>query len=166
MNTSEISEQFPIYQERPTLYLEAVHQNAKLPTRATRGSAGFDLYAAESVVLPARSTGLVETGLRVRQIPRGCYGRLAARSGLAYRHDLVVGAGVVDWDYRGPIGVVVHNLSNVDYEVGVGDRVAQLVLEHYCRAGVELSPYQPTEPNPNEPNDSKRGASGFGSSGK
>jgi deoxyuridine 5'-triphosphate nucleotidohydrolase len=56
-------------------------------------------------------------------------GRVAPRSGLAAKHGIDTMAGVIDADYRGPVGVILANLSDVDFEVKVGDRIAQLIVE-------------------------------------
>lgn len=62
-------------------------------------------------------------------VPANTYGRVAPRSGLASKHSIDVGAGVIDADYRGPVKVLLFNLSEVDFEVKVGERVAQLIIE-------------------------------------
>ena len=103
---------------------------ARVPMRATSGSAGYDLAAAEAVTVPAHGQALVRTGLSVL-LPDDCYGRIAPRSGLAVRHSLHVGAGVIDPDYTGELKVVLFNLGDSDVTFAVGDRVAQLVLECY-----------------------------------
>lgn len=110
------------------LRVKRLTDDAKLPTRATPDSAGLDLYSSHNVTIPAGQRALVKTDLQVA-IPKGCYGRIAPRSGLALKHGLDVGAGVVDADYRGPLGVVMFNLGHEDFRVAVGDRVAQLICE-------------------------------------
>ena len=62
-------------------------------------------------------------------MPANTYGRVAPRSGLASKHSIDVGAGVIDADYRGPVKVLLFNLSEVDFKVEVGERVAQLIVE-------------------------------------
>ena len=59
-------------------------------------------------------------------------GRVAPRSGLAAKHGIDTMAGVIDADYRGPVGVILANLSDTDFEVKVGDRIAQLIVEKVC----------------------------------
>ena len=81
---------------------------------------------------------------------------IAPRSGLAVKHFIDVGAGVVDFDYRGNVGVVLFNHSEEDFVVTKGDRVAQLILESISMASVE---------EVLELDDTTRGASGFGSTG-
>ena len=112
----------------PVLRFQRVHPDARVPIRGSSRAAGFDLYAAISSVVPARGRAVIDTGIRV-ELPRGCYGRVAPRSGMAVKNFIDVGAGVVDEDYRGKIGVVLFNHGVDDYEVQVGDRVAQLICE-------------------------------------
>ena len=80
-------------------------KNAKLPIRGTKGVAGYDLAAAQAAVLPAHGKVLVKTSLSMA-LPPGCYGRVAPRSGLALKRFIDVGAGVIDADYRGELGVI------------------------------------------------------------
>lgn len=108
------------------------------------------------MVIPAQGKAIVPTDISIA-CPPGTYGRVAPRSGLAAKHHLDVGAGVVDADYRGPLGVVMFNFSAVDYAVKEGDRVAQLVLEKIMN--VEVAEVD-------ELDDTARGAGGFGSTGK
>ena len=86
----------------------------------------------------------------------GNYGRIAPRSGLAAKHMIDVGAGVIDSDYRGEVKVLLFNLGEKDFEVNKGDRVAQLIIEKYTIT-------QMTEVK--ELDDTVRGAGGFGSTG-
>lgn len=88
--------------------------------------------------------------------PEGTYGRIAPRSGLASKHFIDTGAGVIDADYRGEVKVLLFNHSDVDYEVKKGDRVAQLVLERI---------YTPEVMEVENLEESVRGAGGFGSTG-
>ena len=108
------------------------HPNAKLPTREHneangQHNAGYDVYSSEGVVVPARGRAIVPTGLRMSVEP-DWYCRVAPRSGLAVKNGIDVGAGVVDSNYRGLLGVVLFNFSDSDYTVQVGDRVAQLIF--------------------------------------
>jgi dUTP pyrophosphatase len=79
------------------------------------------------VILP-KSHCLVSTGIAMAT-PTGTYGRIAPRSGLAVKHGIHIGAGVIDSDYRGPVKVVMFNLGNLPFEIQQGDRIAQLILE-------------------------------------
>ena len=128
---------------------------AALPERATPGSAGFDIFALCGGVVKACDQLAVKTGLAMA-MPEGTYGRLASRSGLAAKHAVHVGAGVVDADYRGEVSALLINMGDDDWEFKAGDRVAQLILERYEVAKcVEVS----------ELDETSRGAGGFGSTG-
>lgn len=128
---------------------------AILPTKGTEHSVGYDLYSAYDVLIEPFSTALVKTDIAV-VLPSGCYGRVAPRSGLASKYSIDVGAGVIDPDYRGPIGVVLFNLSDTPFKISRGDRIAQLICERAAFPElVEVSDIDQTE----------RGAAGFGSTG-
>ena len=127
----------------------------RLPTRGSADAAGYDLYSAEQTFVPAKGRTLVKTQIAVA-IPREHYGRVAPRSGLAVKHGLDVGAGVIDSDYRGEVGVVLFNFGNDDVAVDVGDRIAQLILERISTPAVEEVADLPS---------TVRGADGFGSTG-
>jgi dUTP pyrophosphatase len=83
-------------------------------------------------------------------------GRVAPRSGLAAKHSIDVGAGVIDYDYRGPVKVILFNLSDADFAIKQGDRIAQLVLERIHTPDVVVV---------EKLADTVRGAGGFGSTG-
>jgi len=129
--------------------------SAVLPIRGSPDAAGFDLAASEPAIAPAGGKAIVKTGLSMA-IPAGTYARVAPRSGLAAKKMINVGAGVVDYDYRGEVCVVIFNHGPEDFAISVGDRVAQLVLERVSMAGcVEVEELDITQ----------RGAGGFGSTG-
>ena len=129
---------------------------ARLPTRASRLAAGLDLYSIERLTIPAGGRAAVRTGLAVA-IPRGFYGRVAPRSGLAVRHGLDVLAGVIDADYRGELLCALVNHGAEPFEIEAGMRVAQLVIEAIATP----------EPVWSEELDrTERGAAGFGSTGR
>ena len=99
--------------------------NAGLPSKGTEGAAGYNLSAAQSAVVPAHGKCLVQTGLSI-SLPPGCYGKIAPRSGLAIKKFIDVGAGVIDADYRGELGVILFNFAEENFIVNMGDRIAQL----------------------------------------
>ena len=129
--------------------------NAKLPVRGTEGAAGYDLAAAQAAVVPAHGKCLVKTGLAMA-LPPGCYGRIAPRSGLALKKFIDVGAGVIDADYRGEVGVILFNFGEEDFVVNMGDRIAQLIFEKIKTPIVKET---------NELEGTDRGAVGYGSTG-
>lgn len=104
----------------------------------------------------ARGSATVATGVAVA-VPPGYYGRIASRSGLSVKHDIEVGAGVVDAGYRGELVVKLHNHGDANYLVRAGDRVAQLVVTRIYQGGMQV--VESLE-------DSDRGARAFGSSGR
>jgi len=89
--------------------VKLLREGARLPVRATKGSAGADLCCIEGFVLTPGQRFGVPTGLSV-EIPDGYYGRVAPRSGLAARHGIDVLAGVIDSDYRGELIILLVNL--------------------------------------------------------
>lgn len=89
-------------------------------------------------------------------MPAGCYGRVAPRSGLAAKHGIDVGAGVIDEDYRGNIGVVLFNHGKEAFEIKRGDRIAQLICERIVYPVLE---------EVEKLTETVRGAGGFGSTG-
>lgn len=133
-------------------------ERATLPTRGSVLAAGYDLYSAEDAVIPGQGQGLVATDISVI-VPVGTYGRVAPRSGLAVKHGISTGAGVVDADYRGEVKVVLFNHSQKDFAIKQGDRIAQLVLERIVNAEIH-------EITAEELDTTERGAGGFGSTGK
>lgn len=112
----------------PALQVKFLSSTAKAPTRGSAYAAGYDLYASKPTTVPARGKVLVDTDISIA-VPAGTYGRVAPRSGLASKHSIDVGAGVIDADYRGPLKVLLFNLSEVDFKVEEGERVAQLIVE-------------------------------------
>ena len=119
---------FVIKAEEGEILVKRLNKNAKLPVRGMARAAGYDLAAAESAVLAVHSKRLVKTGLAIA-IPPDCYGRIAPRSGLAVKRFIDVGAGVIDSDYRGELGVVLFNFGNEEFIVNMGDKIAQLIFE-------------------------------------
>lgn len=133
-----------------------LHPSARLPTRGSRFAAGLDLYSVEDLTIPAHGRRAVRTGLAVA-IPRGFYGRVAPRSGLAMKHGLDVLAGVIDGDYRGEIMCALINHGEEPFRVETGTRVAQLVIEAIATPGAVWS---------EDLQETERGRGGFGSTGE
>ena len=102
--------------------------NVRLPVRGTTGVAGYDLAVAQTAVVPAHGKVLVKIGLSI-SMPTSCYGMTALRSGLALKKFIDVGAGVVDEDYRGELGLVLFNFGDEDFKINMGDKIAQLIFE-------------------------------------
>ncbi|MDQ1558966.1 MAG: dUTP pyrophosphatase [Pyrinomonadaceae bacterium] len=134
-----------------------LHPAATLPTRGSEHAAGLDLYALEDVTLEAGGgRAMVRTGLSVA-IPRGFYGRVAPRSGLAVKHGLDVLAGVIDSDYRGELLCALVNHGRESLTLEAGQRVAQLIVEAIIT---------PAPAWADALDETARGAGGFGSTGR
>ncbi|KAL1220214.1 Deoxyuridine 5'-triphosphate nucleotidohydrolase [Cardamine amara subsp. amara] len=139
----------------PFFKVKKLSEKAVLPTRGSSLSAGYDLSSAVDSKVPARGKALIPTDLSIA-VPEGTYARIAPRSGLAWKHSIDVGAGVIDADYRGPVGVILFNHSDVEFEVKLGDRIAQLIIEKIVTPEVmEVEDLDSTV----------RGEGGFGSTG-
>ncbi len=130
-----------------------------LPAYATPQSAGLDLRAnlTEAVVLKPLERKLIPTGLHIA-LPEGYEAQVRPRSGLALKHGITVlnAPGTIDADYRGEIGVVLVNLSDKDFTVSDGERIAQMVIARYEQAELtEVEALDVTE----------RGEGGYGHTG-
>lgn len=144
------------------LRVKLLSQDAKMPTRGTSESAGYDLYATEDVVIENQKSVLVHLGVAV-EIPKGYVGLLFARSGLANKKHLRPSncVGVIDSDYRGEVMISLYNDNyhtiHNEQVIQKGDRIAQLVILPYIAPELVLS---------EELSDTDRGEGGFGSTDK
>lgn len=131
-----------------------------LPRYATPQSAGMDVRANidEAVVLRPLERAMIPTGLSI-ELPEGYEMQIRPRSGLAAKHGITVlnSPGTIDADYRGEIRVILVNLSNEEFRIEAGERIAQMVVARHEQVEWELA---------EELADSERGAGGFGSTGK
>lgn len=144
-----------------TLQVKVINNSAHpLPEYATEKSAGLDLKASlsEPVVLKPLQRSLIPTGLYI-QLPAAHEAQIRPRSGLALKHGITVlnSPGTIDADYRGEVKVLLINLSDVDFVINDGERIAQMVVARHEQ--VEWYVVSELE-------DSARGAGGFGSTGK
>lgn len=136
--------------------IKLLNENARLPKRANETDAGADLHSIESLTIGPKERACVSTGISL-EIPEGYYGRVAPRSGLAYKNGIDVLAGVIDSSYRGELKVILYNSDNQKYfKISQGDRIAQLIIEKHFNFSFEMS---------EELNTTKRGETGFGSTG-
>lgn len=131
-----------------------------LPQYATSGSAGMDLRAniENPILIKPLDRKLIPTGLHVA-LPEGYEAQIRPRSGLAIKHGITClnTPGTIDSDYRGDIGVILVNLSNEDYVVQPGERIAQMVINKYEQAEFKLVETL---------DETERGEGGFGHTGK
>ena len=140
-----------------TLPFKRVHPDAVLPAYAHPSDAGMDLRSVASLVIEPGKRALVPTGLVV-QLPPLYEAQVRPRSGLALKHGVTVlnTPGTIDSGYRGEIGVILANFGEAPFTVGVGDKIAQLVIAPVTQpAVVETAEVEETD----------RGAGGFGSTG-
>ncbi len=133
--------------------------NHALPHYETIASAGMDLRAnlTEAIVLKPMERCIVKTGLFI-ELPIGIEAQVRPRSGLAIKKGITVlnAPGTIDADYRGEIGVILVNLSNENFTIENGERIAQLIIAKHERANwTEVSELSETD----------RGEGGFGSTG-
>lgn len=133
---------------------------AKIPTRGSKFSAGYDLYAAtdKDIQIPPHSTVKIGTGLAM-DLPSGYFGAIVARSGIATKRGLrpANALGVCDEDFKGEYIVALHNDTTEIKTVQAGERIAQLIL----------LPYQTIDfKEVDELHDTERGIGGFGSTGE
>ena len=143
------------------VYLKKTDVRAKVPERATSGSAGFDLFALldkDLMVYPHQPVK-IHTGIALSMPNNQMVGLIYPRSGLASKFGLIPSncVGVIDSDYRGELRVPMVNLSDTPYTIQPGERVAQL-----CIAPVWQAAFTPADAL----SDTDRGAGGFGSTGK
>ncbi len=131
----------------------------QLPSYETIASAGMDLRAniSEPIVLKPLERTIIKTGLFMA-VPVGFEAQVRPRSGLAAKFGIAVlnSPGTIDADYRGEIGVILANLSNDDFVINDGERIAQMIISKHERAAwdeVEIL------------SETERGAGGFGSTG-
>ena len=110
------------------LRIKRLSQQAIIPTKGARIAAGQDIYALKNGTIQAQRQMLVDTGIAIG-LPKGTYGRLEAQSGMASKHGIAVGGGVIDADYTGEVRVILRNHGTIDYEFKAGDRIAQLIVE-------------------------------------
>ena len=134
-------------------------KGASAPSYSTSGSSGMDVRARldSDVVLKSHARTLVPTGIFF-EIPEGYEIQVRPRSGLALKSGITVlnTPGTIDSDYRGELGIILINLSDEDFTIHDGDRIAQIVLSKVERIGFELI---------DELSDTERSSGGFGSTG-
>lgn len=141
--------------------IKKLRENAKIPKRATNGSAGMDLYACidEPITLAPGQLAVVPTGIAIALPDNSCAAFLYARSGLGVKHGICLsnGVGVIDSDYRGEICAGLCNVSDKPYTIEPDERVCQMVIAPVLTPDVvEVSELDNTD----------RGKGGFGSTGK
>ena len=128
--------------------------NAKVPVRATEGSAGYDVFAYNDKLIRKRSIGRVCTGIRI-QVRSGMFAEFKSRSSYVLKN-LTVERGVIDSDYRGLLYVCIRNHNDEDYLIRQDDKIAQLIF-YNC--------IYPDFKKVEDLSETVRGEGGFGSTG-
>ena len=126
-----------------------------MPTKATLGSAGYDLFAAVNAVVPSNSNDLVSLKLNM-EILSGYFAKVHPRSSLLLNYTITTDGGVIDSDYRGTVKVIVIYHSKKDFEIQKGERIAQMIFQK--KEDVNF-----VKIDESELSETERGAGGFGS---
>ena len=139
--------------------IKKLSDNAVIPQYMTEYSAGMDIYACtkEEIILKPMSRKLIPTGIAL-SIPTGYEAQIRPRSGLAIKNGITLlnSPGTIDADYRGEIKIILINLSNDDFTINNGDRIAQMVINKTEKITFEIT---------NNLDETNRGEGGFGSTG-
>jgi dUTP pyrophosphatase len=145
-----------------SLLVRKINKNATIPVRSTDGSAGYDFYSPIDVIINPKSKILIQTNISV-ELPECPFKghiycmKMMSRSGLSLKKSIEVGAGLIDSDYRGNIGVILYNHGDEPVEIKSGDRIAQ---------GVIITIAVPEIIDVDELSNTKRGDGGYGSTGQ
>lgn len=143
------------------LKIKKLREKARVPFRATPGSAGMDLYACidNEITIQPHTVEVIPTGIAIALESPRYVAYLFARSGLAIRHGIAPAncVGVVDSDYRGEVCVGLLNQTDEPFTVAPDDRIAQMVIAEVTLPEIEIA---------DELDDTQRAAGGFGSTGK
>ncbi len=143
--------------EKVKVKVEIVDKDIPLPKYQTAGSAGMDVHSAEDLVVPKGEFKIISTGLKFA-IPAGYEIHVRPRSGLAAKNGVTVlnTPGTLDSDYRGILKVILINHGKEDFNIKKGDRIAQIVLNKFEAAELEVT---------DSLEETSRGEGGFGSTG-
>ena len=135
--------------------LKLINDNATVPSRKHDSDIGYDISAAIDVLIPSKQVQLINTGIAIN-LPNQCAGFVLPRSGLASKHKitLINSPGLVDPGYTGELMVPLINHGSSDYQIKIGDRIAQLVLINTNSVEFKIVENLP---------DTDRSAGGFGS---
>lgn len=145
-----------------TLNIKNLSEVGLTPSYGSEFAAGMDLYSPIDTIVPSGKQILVPLDISISWSgpeEEKYYGRIAPRSGMCLKHNISTTAGVIDYDYRGNVGVLLYNYGPNDFDIKRGDRIAQLIFEKINRVEhifkVDEHPIQ-----------TSRGNGGFGSTGK
>ena len=111
-----------------TIKFQKILAEAIIPRYVHHGDAGMDIFSAEDAIIKARERKNVKTGVKM-ELPEGFVGLVWDKSGLALKNGIKTMAGVIDSGYRGEIGIVLVNLSDQNYKVEKGQKIAQMLIQ-------------------------------------
>ena len=140
------------------IQIKKMEDDVKLPHYEHEGDAGMDIYAYEDALLKPLERKLIRTGFQIA-VPKGYEAQIRPKSGLALEHGITMAnsPGTIDHQYRGEVKIIVVNLGSKDFKVEKGKKIAQMVINKIENAEFEeVSALDET----------KRGAGGFGSTGR
>lgn len=135
--------------------VKKLHPDAIIPYRVNDDAAGYELCALEDGKIYGRDTAIIKTGISM-QIPRGFKGIIQQKSGRSLKNAVILGGGLIDSDYRGDIGIIVHNFGPNVFQYKKGEKIAQFMIEVDIK--VEYVEVQ-------ELTETQRGEGGYGSTG-
>lgn len=143
--------------DRYILKIKKINDKAIIPNYAHEGDAGLDLYAVKELILKPGERGLVHTGIQI-ELPKNTEAQIRPRSGLALKNGITTlnSPGTIDEGYRGEIGVILINHSNVVFKIEQGMKIAQMVVKPIVKVDIIET---------EELSNSERNEKGFGSSG-
>lgn len=134
---------------------QKISDEAIMPHYAHQGDAGLDIFSAEETVVKAGERKNIKTGIKM-ELPEGFVGLVWDKSGLALKNGIKTMAGVIDSGYRGEIEIVLVNLSDQNFKIEKGQKIAQMLVQKIEQAEIEEA---------QELSETKRGDGGFGSTG-
>ena len=134
---------------------QKILDEAIIPHYAHQRDAGMDVFSAEDAVIKSGEIKSIKTGVKM-EMPERFVGLFWDKSGLAFKNGIKTMAGVIDSGYRGEIGIVLANLSDQDYKIEKGQKIAQMLIQ-------KIEPMEIEEKK--NLNETSRGAGGFGSTG-
>jgi len=138
------------------LRVRRLSDDSFLPKRGTPYAAGLDLFSPVNATIQSGERLLIKLDISI-ELENGTFGHILPRSSLSLKNGIHIGAGIIDSDYRGNVGVLLFNLSSDTFQVNRGDRIAQLIVKRY----------EMVEPEEIfESSSTERGSGGFGSTGK
>lgn len=136
--------------------IKKLRDDAKAPAYGSDNAVGLDFFSTEDYELKIGETHVFKTGIAM-EIPRGYGGLIWDRSGISSKNSIERVAGVIDPDYRGEIGIALHNQSQKNYRISSGDKIAQMLIQKVERVNIVEA---------EELSQTYRGSGGFGSTGK